>query len=98
MEPETLRLLLYVLIGGVGLVGTLVSSTIAVVKFVKKEVDEKMTKHFLHEHVLDKASGQTVRDRLVECRRVCPVTNPPRRSGGDHDTRGQYSDVRGRSR
>ena len=77
METEYLRLLFYVLIGGTGLIITVVATVWAAYRFIQKLIDEKMTKHYLHEHVMEKDKGPTVRDRLVECRRVCPVTNPP---------------------
>lgn len=98
-ETEFLRLLFVILIGGAGLIVTLVGSGIAVYKFVQKEIEKKLAKHFKHEHLLKE--NVTIRDRLVECNRVCPVNNPtlpPASSapatGGSDDTRGHYSKVR----
>lgn len=104
-ETEFLRLLFIILIGGASLIITLVGSGIAVYKFVQKEIEKKLAKHYKHEHLMKE--NVTIRDRLVECRRVCPVNNPTLppagvtttpTTGGTDDGRGHYSKVRSRKR
>jgi len=91
MEAEFVRLLFTVLIGGAGFILTVVTAALAAYKFIQKEIEKKTAKHFHHEHVLDKQSGMTVRDRLIECKRSCPALNP--RTGGGSNERGQYSHI-----
>jgi hypothetical protein len=91
MEAEFVRLLFTVLIGGAGFILTVVMAALAAYKFIQKEIEKKTAKHFHHEHVLDKQSGMTVRDRLIECRRGCPALNP--QPVGGSDERGKYSHV-----
>lgn len=94
MEVEFVRLLFTIIIGGAGFVLTVVTAALAAYKFIQKEFDKKLAKHYHHEHVI---GNTTIRDRLVECRRSCPVLNPPT-GGGSHDARGQYSHVGRRER
>lgn len=93
-ETQFLRLLFYVLIGGTALLLSVVTAAVSAVKYVHKLVDEKMVKHYKHEHLLGKDT--TIRDRLVECKRGCPVINPIPVEGGGRNERGRYSDIRGR--
>lgn len=89
MDPDTLRLFLTFVFGGAGFVLTVVTTSLATYKFIQKEIEKKLAKHYHHEHVI----GQTtIRDRLVECRRHCPAINPTP-GGGGHDTRGQYAQI-----
>lgn len=98
---DFLKLLFTVLLGGGTFLFTVVTATFAAYRFVQKEIEKKLTKHFLHEHLLDKQTGQTLRDRLVECKRLCPaqqpVDPPAGGGGGGRDTRGLYSRIGGRS-
>jgi len=96
-EIGLLRLVLYIIIGGAALMVAVVTAALSANKFVHRLVEEKMTKHHKKEHILE--GDTTVRDRLVECRRQCPVINPnpaPAAGGEDHDTRGQYKQIRRR--
>lgn len=79
-ETQFLRLLFYVLIGGAGLILTIVVAALSANKAVRRLIDEKLASHHKHQHVLQ--GDTTIRDRLVECRRQCPVINPQPPSGG----------------
>lgn len=96
-ETQFLRLLFYILIGGAALIATVVVAALSANRAVTKLMDEKLARHYKHEHVLEK--GTTIRDRLVECRRQCPVINPqpptPSSKGGDREPR-RYSSVPGK--
>jgi len=91
-DTQFLRLLFYILIGGAGLILAVVVAALSANKTVTRLVDEKLARHYKHEHVLEK--DITIRDRLVECRRQCPVINPPKPDpsgrGGGHES-GRYS-------
>lgn len=92
MESSTI---IIILISGGGFLLTVVSLVITILKVTRGWIDKAMAKHFLHEHVLDRGTGETTKTRLIRCDHNCPVMHPG--DGGDHSA-GRYMNVRGRTR
>lgn len=74
MSADDLRGILTLGISGFVLLLTVVGSVFAAYKFLKKEMAESMTTHYVHEHVLNTGTGETIRDRLVKWGPMGPRT------------------------
>lgn len=74
MSADDLRGILTILVSATILLLTIVGSVFAAYKFLKKEMAESMTKHYVHEHVLNVGTGETIRDRLVRWGPMGPRT------------------------
>jgi len=65
MSADDLRGVLTIIVSAIFLFLTIVGSVFAAYRFLKKEMSESMTKHYVHEHVLHAGTGETIRDRLI---------------------------------
>ena len=93
MADEVGRLVIVLAAGG-GLLLSIIAQLVILLVLVRGWIDKANAKHYLHEHVLDKASGETVIRRLIRCDTNCPVLHP--HEGEGRLPAGRYADVRGR--
>ena len=92
MTDEVGRLVVVLAAGG-GLLLSIVAQLVILLVLVRGWLDKAMAKHYLHEHVLNKGSGEKVIRRLIRCDTNCPVLHSYE---GEGRPPGRYADVRGR--
>jgi hypothetical protein len=70
---ETGELVIIIVATLFGLVVKDVSVLLLVVKLYGGMLDKSNAKHYYQEHVLDKGTGETVKNHLIRCDAACPA-------------------------
>ena len=72
---DTGRVIIIIAAGG-GLLVSIVAQLVVLLVLVRSWIDKAMAKHFLHEHILDRGTGETLLRRQIRCDSNCPVVHP----------------------